>query len=502
LNAQAKPPALQWQKTFGGSKLDRASSICPTPDGGYTMIGYTESLDGDIKNPIGYGDYFLSKMDRTGTIIWQKCLGGSSMDYPACIAPTKDEGYIASGYTFSNDKDVSGNHGYSDAWIIKLNKSGGIQWQKCFGGSYSDNAYSVIETSDGGFIAAGFTESKDGDVGGNYGKSDLWAIKLDSKGNLQWQKSFGGSEDDVATSVVEVKNGGYVIAGYTSSNDIDVGNFKGAVDAWILKLSPNGNMEWEKTFGGSGVEYAQSIKPTADGGYVFTGMTTSNDGDVTKTYGSGDLWIVKLDNQGKIQWNKVFGGRSEDRGSDIIQLKDSAYVVAGFSFSNDGDLAIRNASGSAWLICISQNGAMLWQKCFGGLGESMLYSIKATDENGLIAAGFSSDEAGNSSNNSDAHNFFVVKLAFEQSNVWIPNVFTPNGDGLNDVWKLAFLSSFPQCKVEVFNRWGQPIFSSNGYKQPWDGTYKGVKVPTGVYCYVIYTAPGLTKFTGTVLVFR
>lgn len=500
--AQTKAPSLQWQKSFGGSKLDRASSICPLPKGGFIMIGYTESNDGDVKNYIGYGDYLLICLDQSGSIQWQKCLGGSSREYPSCISLTNDEGYIVAGYSYSNDKDVSGNHGYSDAWVVKLDKTGNIEWQKCFGGSRDDDFYSITQTTDGGFIAAGFTESDDGDVSSNYGKSDLWIVKLDSKGNLRWQNNFGGSEDDVAQSIIETKNGGYIIAGYTRSNDINVSKFKGAVDAWIIKLSSNGILEWEKTFGGSQVESAESIKSTTDGGYIFTGTSSSQDGDVDKTYGNVDLWVVKLDAKGQMEWNKVFGGSGEDRGSDIIQTSDSVYVVAGFSFSNDGNLSTKNGDGNAWIISISKTGDLLWQKIFDGVGESMLYCLKATNDNGLIAVGFSSDKPGNSINNSDAQNLFVVKLIYNQTNLWIPNAFTPNGDGLNDVWRLSFLSSFPNCKVEIFNRWGQLIFSSNGYQQPWDGTYKGTKLSSGVYCYLITTTPGQKQIKGSVLIIR
>ncbi|HWI93062.1 MAG TPA: gliding motility-associated C-terminal domain-containing protein [Flavisolibacter sp.] len=499
LFAQAREPILQWQKTFGGSKLDWSTSICPTEDGGYVMAGYSESNDGIIKNSIGYGDFSIIKIDYAGIVQWQKSLGGTNRDFAGCIKTTTDGGYIVAGYSYSNDKDVSGNHGYSDCWIAKLDKRGSVEWQKCFGGSYNDDVYSIIQTSDGGFAAAGFTDSKDGDLNGNYGKSDCWIIKLNNKGDLQWQKRLGGTEDDVAQSIDEAKDGGYIVAGYTSSNDIDINNFKGAVDAWIIKLQADGNLEWQKCFGGSEVEYAESIQHTSDGGYVFTGMSYSKDGDVSNTHGGSDLWIVKLDKIGNLQWDKSFGGSNEERGFGIVETSDFGYAAAGLSYSTDGALRGRNINATAWVVEVTNRGQLLWQKNLGFNKQSILYSIKETKDKGLIAAGFTAKTMGGSVDSTA--DFYVVKLLPEQD-LYIPNAFTPNGDGLNDVWNLSFLSAFPQCKVEIFNRWGQLIFSSRGYQTPWDGTYKGTKLPAGIYCYVIDRGTGLKKNSGTLVVIR
>ncbi len=146
-------------------------------------------------------------------IQWQKCFGGSSHDEPFSIHQTTDGGYIVAGYTDSNDVDVSGNHGDTDFWLVKLNSSGSIQWQKCLGGSYWDMAYSIQQTSDGGYIVAGYTISNDGDVSGNHGGYDFWLVKLNSSGDIQWQKCLGGSTNDEAHSIQQTTDGGYIVAG-------------------------------------------------------------------------------------------------------------------------------------------------------------------------------------------------------------------------------------------------------------------------------------------------
>ncbi|MBM7560374.1 Ig-like domain-containing protein [Marinitoga litoralis] len=236
---------------------------------------------------------------------WQKTFGGSDLDSAHSIEQTTDGGFIVAGYTKSNDGDVTGNHGlYSyDYWIIKLDENGNLEWQKTFGGSDSDSAHSIEQTTDGGFIVAGYTKSNDGDVTGNHGGADYWIIKLDSNGNLEWQKTFGGSNWDYAQSIEQTTDGGFIVAGYTWSNDGDVTGNHGlySYDYWIIKLDENGNLEWQKTFGGSDSDSAHSIEQTTDGGFIVAGSTRSYDGDVTGDKGDYDYWIIKLDESGNLK---------------------------------------------------------------------------------------------------------------------------------------------------------------------------------------------------------
>jgi hypothetical protein len=227
-------------------------------------------------------------------IIWQKILGGSSDDYAFSIQQTPDGGYIVAGYTESNDGDVKGNHENGDFWIVKLDKDGNIEWQKTLGGSNWDWAFSVQQTPDGGYIVAGFTWSNDGDVSGNHGSLDAWIVKLDKDGNIEWQKTLGGSGNDWATSVQQTTDGGYIVAGGTYSTDGVIRGNHGSLDAWVVKLDGNGNMQWQKALGGSGSDSAWSVQQTTDGGYIVAGFTKSNDGDVTGNHGSADFWVVKL----------------------------------------------------------------------------------------------------------------------------------------------------------------------------------------------------------------
>ena len=190
---------------------------------------------------------------------WQKCLGGSNGDLAESIQQTTDGGYIVAGHTSSNDGDVSGNHGGKDFWVVKVDRYGHLLWQKCLGGRQDDYAQDVQQTTDGGYVVAGYTWLSDGDVCGNHCQWDYWVVKLNESGNLVWQKCLGGRQDDYAQDVQQTKDGGYVVAGHACSNDGDVSGNHGNFDYWIVKLNSTGNLVWQKCLGGSGWDFAQSI---------------------------------------------------------------------------------------------------------------------------------------------------------------------------------------------------------------------------------------------------
>ena len=293
----AQAPTIQWQKCLGGTVTDEANSIQQTSDGRFIVAGYTFSNDGDVSGNHGNSDYWVVKLNSSGDILWQRCLGGTDDDYAYSIQQTSDGGFIVAGQTYSNDGDVSGNHGYDDAWVVKLNSSGDIEWQKCLGGTDDDYAYSIQQTSDGGFIVAGQTYSNDGDVSGNHGYDDAWVVKLNSSGDIEWQKCLGGTNDDRAYSIQQTSNGGFIVAGYTYSNDGDVSGNHGYWDTWVVKLNSSGDIEWQKCLGGTSDDYANSIQQTSDSGFIVVGYTFSNDYDVSENHGYDDAWVVKLINE-------------------------------------------------------------------------------------------------------------------------------------------------------------------------------------------------------------
>ena len=407
-----------WQKCLGGSGNETAQSIKQTNDGGYVVAGSTDSNDGDITGNHGRQDIWIVKMDETGIIQWQKCLGGSGFETAQSIQQTNDGGYIIAGSTDSNDGDVTGNHGSSDFWIVKLNEAGTIQWQKCLGGSGSDYSKSIQQTNDGGYIVAGYTKSNDGDVTGNHGGSDIWIVKLNEAGTIQWQKCLGGSFYEYVSSIQQTTDGGYILAGETMSKDGDViGYYEGFSDGWIVKLDYLGDIQWQKCIGGSRDDNANSIWHTNDGGYIIGGETNSNDGELSgyhgeEYYGLHDIWILKLDSYGIIQWQKCLGGTGLDKANSIQQISDGSYIVAGFTESNNGDVTGNHGGSDFWIIKFDETGNVQWQKCFGGSLLDCPHSIQQSSDGGYIIGGETNSNDGDVSGNHGLLDYWIIKVNY------------------------------------------------------------------------------------------
>ncbi len=422
--AFCQTPAIQWQKCFGGKSYDDASEIQSTLDGGYIIAGSSLSKDGDVTENHGNFDYWIVKVTGTGNIQWQKSFGGKGSDVAKSVQPTLDSGFIVAGYSASNNGSVTGNHGGDDFWIIKLTGRGEIEWQKSLGGTASDQALSVRLTSDGGYIVAGTSASNDGDLTGNHGRDDGWIVKLSSKGDIEWQTNIGGSKDDVVSAIQPLANGGYIAAGFSTSNIIGATKNHGAKDYWVIKLKKSGIVEWQKSFGGSGEEMAYDIKATADSGYIVAGFSGSNNGDVSGNHGDYDCWIVKLNGAGNIQWQKSLGGKGIDVAESIDITKDNGYVVAGYSTSNDGDVSGNHGGYDYWVFKLTDAGDILWQKCFGGTDKDMAQYIQMTKDGSYIIAGESSSNNGdlnavhgvhtidpNANFNYSTSDYWIVKLS-------------------------------------------------------------------------------------------
>lgn len=387
-------PSIQWQKSFGGSNNETAKSIVQTPDGGYITAGFSKSSDGDATMNQGDNDFWVVKMDALGTFQWQKSLGGSGDDQANSICTTSDGGYVVAGFTNSSNGDITLNKGSSDYWIVKLNALGNIVWQKTYGGQAPDIATSVKQTTDGGYIVTGYSSSSNGDITGNHGQNttDYWVVKLDSSGNLQWQKALGGTSNERAFEIQQTSDGGYIVSGDTySSNSGDVSSTAfGSRDFWIVKLGSTGNITWEKRFGGSGEDNAYSINQTSDSGYIVSGTTTSINGNITFNNGQGDFWIIKLDALGNLQWEKALGSVTYDQAYSVKQTPDGNYIATGYLSSNTGIAESEPlASTQYWVVKLDTLGNLLWHKSYGGSGNEAAYSIIFTTDGGLAVAGYS-----------------------------------------------------------------------------------------------------------------
>jgi uncharacterized delta-60 repeat protein len=409
-----------WQKTYGGTGKDMATTAKQTKDGGYIIGGFSESFG------TGKPDFWVVKVNPTGGVVWQKAYGGTGTDQVQSIQQTRDGGYIVAGYTWSFGA------GGMDVWILKLNSAGSVVWQKAYGGTGDDIAYSVQQTRDGGYIVAGSTTSF------NVGYADVWVLKLNLIGNIQWEMTYGGGADDGAASVQQTRDSGYIVAGSTNSFT------SGYQDLWILKLRSDGgtcipsakstatvtstsatvvtttgtefgsagvvadtsvtpaataatvlgSCNWVAAYGGPGTsdDIAYSVQQTRDGGYVVAGSTMS--------YGAvgWDIWVVKLDPNGAIQWENTYGGDGDDEAFSAQQTNDSGYIVAGYTKSFGA------VAGDVWVLKLTSKGAIQWQKRYGGSGEDVAKSVQQTRDNGYVVAGYTT------SFGAGQRDFWILKL--------------------------------------------------------------------------------------------
>ena len=407
---QSQAPSIEWQKCLGGRMYDYATSIQQTSDGGYIVAGNSSSNNGDVTGNHHSYDYWVVKLTLGGSLEWQKSLGGSRDERAYSIQQTSDGGYIVAGESETAGGDVMGNHGECDFWIVKLSSVGSLEWQKSLGGSGNDGAYSIQQTSDGGYIVVGSTGANYGDITGFHGGWDYFIVKLTSGGSIEWQKSLGGSFDDSANSVHQTSDGGYIIAGVSKSNDGDVTGNHGLSDFWIVKLTSSGTIEWQKSLGGSDEDYAYSIQQTSDNGYIIAGWTGSSDGDVTITHSCIDSWIVKLTSDGTVEWQKSLGGSRDEHAYFIYQTSNGGYVIAGQSNSNDGDVTGNHGDHDFWVVKLTSDGSIEWQKSFGGSDEDYAESMQQTSDGGYIVAGWSYSNDGDVSGNHGISDYWIVKL--------------------------------------------------------------------------------------------
>jgi hypothetical protein len=404
-------PTIEWQKTFGGSRLDEAYGVQQTRDGGYIITGFTKSTDGDVTGFIGAIDFWVVKLNSTSEVEWKKTYGGTLSDEPFSIQQTEDEGYIIAGWVDSYNGDVTGHHGDTDAWLLKLTKTGDVQWQRCLGGSGWDEAWSARQTIDGGYIMAGRSNSTDGDVTSNHGGLDYWVVKLNEDGIIEWEKSFGGSKEDNGYSVKQALDGGYIVAGEAKSFDGDVTDHWGDMDYWIIKLSPDGTLEWSKSFGGTALDRCNNVYACSDGGCIVVGQISSIDGDIEVRYGGYDICAVKLSSTGEIEWQKTLGSSDHDWGRAVQQTTDGGYVVAGRVGLHDIDVVAPPGTASMWVVKLSPEGQIQWQKPMGGSMGEIANAIDQTTDGGYVAAGMTFSKDGDVTGHHEQSDFWIVKLS-------------------------------------------------------------------------------------------
>jgi hypothetical protein len=437
---------IEWDKTYGSNGEEAISFLKHTSDGGYILGGASDSGIFGEKSEASRGesDYWVVKIDADGDKEWDRTFGGNDFDGLTSLQQTSDGGYILGGYSYSgisSDK-AEASRGESDYWVIKLDANGNKQWDKTFGGDDFDGLTSLQQTIDGGYLVGGTSSSGvSGDrTAVSRGASDYWILKLDANGNKVWDKAYGGSEDESLSFIKHTDDGGFILGG-TSSSGISGDKTeasRGESDFWVVKIDADGNMQWNRTFGGSESDRLSELQQTMDGGYMLAGTSSSGiSGDKTEANKgecdsrcSGDYWIVKLDQNGNKEWDRTYGSADLDVLSSMRQTIDGGYILGGYSYAEiSGDKTepnrgtcfeyegFKNCSSDYWLLKIDISGNTVWDRTLGGDNYDELYALDLTQDGGYLVGGGSlsgvSGDKTEESRGPGGSDFWVVKVSGE-----------------------------------------------------------------------------------------
>ncbi len=399
---------ILWEKSFGGKQADYLMDAEPTADYGFILAGSSLSKKSGNKTDGNNGDldYWIWKMNENGDLDWQKNFGGNGQDKLRCIKLTNDGGFILAGSS-NSDKGFDKNEaskGNVDFWVIKLNANGGEEWQRTIGGTGQDELMSIAITREGGYILGGSSSSE---ISGDktldtFGGLDYWIVKLDRKGQTEWQQVFGGQYNDIVRSVVPMTDGGYLIGG--SSNSPESGNKTeknlGLNDYWILKLDNKGKLQWQKTIGGKQDDQLFVVHQTFDKGIILGGNSNSEaDQSKSKSNDNGtDFWLVKMDETGKMLWQETYDIAQRDVLISLVENKDHTLLLGGYSQGESRNNALGKkkaveGTDDYVAIKITETGTEIWRKTVGSNGQDLLKKVIETRDGGYLLAGTSNPQA-------------------------------------------------------------------------------------------------------------
>lgn len=419
--------SINFEWSYGGSLNDGNfdSRTIEKQSGIFITTTSKISTDGDVLDFQGKADVWLFCHDANRNILWQKSIGGTEAEFPTEILWSKFNQVILVGTTNSVNGHFNSQDSLGDAFVLKTDSIGNILWVKNFGGSQLDLFNDIVEDSLGNLYVAGYTESDNGDVSLNKGGLDLWLLKMDSSGNVLWNKTIGGLGDEIFPALYLDLYGNLVLAARSNSYDSTFILSSGSDDAIICKMDTDGNIKWIKRYGGSSYEGFNSITRGVNGGYVLLGFSDSNDGDVGSRKGGGDLWIVETDTSGNIIWNKVYGGSREDGGREIVNNRNNRFGIIGITSSNDGDINNYHFNGTSyqsdlWYLEVDSIGQMLWNRCFGSTWQDYPGGINFLNDQTVLLTGAVSEADGDVS-------FLHGNNSYRD--IWIVNFNTPTNLG-------------------------------------------------------------------------
>lgn len=358
---------ISWQDCLGGSLSDEFDYVTQTPDGNFIAVGSSESNDGDVAVNYGLNDAFVVKFDAEGQIIWKKIYGTDRAEYPSHILPTSDQGYL-----------ITGSEDLKDFLVLKIDADGNLLWQQIINHwpNSRELALSAVELPNGNFILAGGvnTESETGIL-------DLCLVTLSPSGDWVGIRTYGGTANDVAYSIAQTTDNGFIVLGYSNSNDGQINQAYGDYDMWVLKLNADLDIEWQKNYGGSGAEEAEEIRTTPDG-YIFAGRSNSNDGDLAaqEAFTGFRGWIVKIDLTGQIQWQQTLAETdSTCLLTGLVAGSDDTYYVCGYQYGLNGTYGL--------LAQLNAQGVLNYRYPLSFVGFGSLHQLLVTPQNQIYMVG-------------------------------------------------------------------------------------------------------------------
>ncbi|NML22914.1 BACON domain-containing protein [Pseudoflavitalea sp. G-6-1-2] len=345
--------SVQWKRTYGGNGGDYLNAIAPAPGGGYFVSGYSSSTDGDFAAGHGSFDFWVMKIKENGDKEWNKVFGGSKLEYGYAITSGIDEGCLVVGTTYSKDGDVKNNYsssGFNDGWVIKVSSTGILLWSRNYGSSGWENLNSVIATPEGGFMLAGSSWGRGNDIPEGGGGNDAWLLRIKNEGSIVFSRVYGGTSDEGFTHIIPDPAGGYLAAGYVASGEGPLKAKYGNGDALLFKCNNEGQIEWHQAFGGSMTDFFSHLTIVPDKGILIAGTSPSTDFDLLGNKGGNDGWLVLTNMKGEKIWSKTIGGKNEDRVGALFCTSEKKIITAGHTQSNDGDMKANHGLMDGWLL--------------------------------------------------------------------------------------------------------------------------------------------------------
>ncbi len=450
ISATSQVPSIVWQRSYGSPGNDKVVSITKGNNNGFVVAGYADSNGGDISNHHGVDgsdDIWVYEIDSIGTILWSSLLGGTGGEQASTVIQTLDGGFAINGSSYSNDGDVYNSHWPSDEiWVVKTDSTGNILWQNSYGGSDDELSNDIKQTSDSGFIIIGNTDSNDGDVHGYNGNGDIFLVRTNKAGLLLWTKSIGGSSGDDGTCVETTANGCFLIGGNTISNDGDISGHHNTStgDIWIAKVNSFGVIQWQRCYGGTGVDNIARILMCSDGGFYITGLTGSNDGDVTGNFGFYDYWVARCDSGGNILWQHCYGGISFEGAYSSNRTSDGGLIIVGVTDSDSSFMVgANNGIDDIWILKIDSIGNFEWGKCLGGTNFETGDAVIQTTNGDFLVTGSTLSSDGDVTFNHGGKDAWIIKLS---------SPFSGISQIENELKELTITSQHQQLLLRFFSK--------------------------------------------------